>query len=69
MQGLIQKIMVTGAKQAELDYRGALDAWCEKPCSLPRGFKIRYFEIESGGTFCKIHTILNIKQGGASAPP
>ena len=52
--------MVGGVKQAELDYRDGLVAQCTKPCSLPREsggmppgkfLKIRYFEIESGGTF------------------
>ena len=29
-------------------------------CALFLGGKIRYFEIESGGTFCKIHTVMFI---------
>ena len=44
--------------------------------SLRKILKIRYFEIESGGTFCKIHIILNIKQvkswgmgGGGNSKP
>ena len=33
-QGLIQKIMVGGAKQAELDYGGGLDAQYTQSCAL-----------------------------------
>ena len=51
MQGLIQKIMVGGVKQAELSYRGGGG-------EAPRKFlKIRDFGFEFGGIFFKINTI------------
>ena len=69
--------MVGGAKQTNLDYwggGGGLDAQCTKLCSLPRGnaprkiLKIRYFEIESGDTFCKIHTVMFISHDYVIVP-
>ena len=37
--------------------------------ACPRqSLKIRYFEIESGGTFCKIHTVMFISHDYASVP-
>ena len=62
--------MVGGAKQAELDYNGGIDVQCTKLCSLSRGenLKIRYFEIESGGTFCKMHSVAFISHDRVIVP-